>query len=46
MLIEDTVANEYDPVAENNKLVRNTVSGYETTVDDEGSDTKVRPFGP
>lgn len=46
VLVNDYLDNEFDPVAENNKLVRNTVSGYETTVEDQGSDTKIRPFGP
>lgn len=40
----------FDPSANNNKLIANRISGFDTSVDDGGTDTKVqandRPFTP
>jgi nitrous oxidase accessory protein NosD len=46
VFVEDNIDNEYTPVAENNKVIRNRISGFETRIVDEGSKTKVRPFEP
>ena len=36
----------YEPVAENNKLIRNSISNFETELEDEGTSTKTAPFKP
>lgn len=46
IVVEDHVENDYVPTAENNKVIRNTITGFDTQVDDDGSNTKVRPFEP
>lgn len=46
IIVEDHVENDYAPTAENNKVVRNTITGFDTQVEDDGSNTKVRPFDP
>jgi nitrous oxidase accessory protein NosD len=46
VLVEDAVDNEYAPTAKNNKVVRNTIAGFDESVVDEGSATKVGPFEP
>lgn len=46
VVVDDYVDNDYDPVAENNKLIRNDVSRFETDSVDEGTGTKLKPFNP
>ena len=37
---------DYDPVAENNKIIRNTITGFDTEIDVAGTGTKVVPTEP
>lgn len=46
VIVDDQVENEFTPLAKNNKLIQNTITGFETEIDDEGSETKVAPFEP
>ncbi|MFC6872301.1 right-handed parallel beta-helix repeat-containing protein [Halobellus marinus] len=46
ILLEDNVDNEFVPVADNNKLIQNTITGFDTRIEDEGTATKVAPFDP
>jgi nitrous oxidase accessory protein NosD len=36
----------YDPVVENNKVIRNSVTGFETQVDEGGTGTKIHAIEP
>jgi len=38
--------DEFDPEVSNNKLIRNSVTGFESQVTDEGTDTKVQAIEP
>lgn len=46
VVVEDLVDDEVEPVAENNKLIRNEIGGFETRIDEEGTETKVAPVEP
>lgn len=46
IIVNDNVDNEFDPVARNNKVGKNSVSDFATALEDEGSATKLQPTGP
>jgi nitrous oxidase accessory protein NosD len=46
VLLEDNVDNGFVPVADNNKIIQNTITGFDTRIEDEGTATKVAPFDP
>ena len=43
---DNNIDNAFEPVAANNKIVRNTITGFETQIEDEGTGTKVGPIEP
>jgi hypothetical protein len=46
VIVEDNVDNEYDPEAWNNKIRKNTITNFQTDLDDQGSATKMAPANP
>lgn len=46
IVVEDNIDNEYDPEARNNKIRKNTISNFQTEIQDEGSATKLDPANP
>lgn len=43
---DDDGEPDYDPVVKNNKIIRNTITGFPEQVSDEGTDTKVHAIEP
>jgi len=46
IIVEDNVDNDYDPVAENNKIRKNSITNFATEIEDQGSETKMDPANP
>lgn len=50
VVTEDNIENGYGPIAHNNKVIANQITGFDTSVDDGGAATKVqandRPIAP
>lgn len=46
IIVEDNVDNEYDPEARNNKVRKNTISKFATEIENQGSETKLKPVKP
>ncbi len=46
IIVEDNIDNEFDPEAWNNKVRKNTISNFETDIEDQGSATKMNPANP
>lgn len=43
---EQNESDAYEPEVDNNKLIRNSITGYDEQVSNEGTDTKIRAIEP